>query len=109
MRVTAFDEKWAGGELNSRHADFQSAALPTELPARASVGTREPVSRGTADRNRRQKRSQLAPEACQLDRRDFASAAFRSTISSTFVSMQMPSNRSISCTPVGLVTFTSVR
>ena len=24
---------WAGTELNCRHADFQSAALPTELPA----------------------------------------------------------------------------
>ncbi len=30
--------EWAGAELNRRHADFQSAALPTELPARASVG-----------------------------------------------------------------------
>ena len=26
--------QWAGGELNSRHTDFQSVALPTELPAR---------------------------------------------------------------------------
>ena len=24
--------KWSGAELNRRHADFQSAALPTELP-----------------------------------------------------------------------------
>ncbi len=39
MRVTARRGKWAGAELNRRHADFQSAALPTELPARASVGT----------------------------------------------------------------------
>lgn len=23
---------WAGTELNHRHTDFQSAALPTELP-----------------------------------------------------------------------------
>ena len=26
-------EKWAGAELNRRHEDFQSSALPTELPA----------------------------------------------------------------------------
>jgi hypothetical protein len=25
---------WPGRELNPRHADFQSAALPTELPGR---------------------------------------------------------------------------
>src|SRR5438874_4307307 len=27
-------EKWLGAESNRRHADFQSAALPTELPSR---------------------------------------------------------------------------
>ena len=27
-------KKWAGSELNTRHRDFQSLALPTELPAR---------------------------------------------------------------------------
>ena len=26
-------ENWAGRELNPRHRDFQSLALPTELPA----------------------------------------------------------------------------
>jgi hypothetical protein len=26
--------EWTGGELNSRHQDFQSCALPTELPVR---------------------------------------------------------------------------
>src|ERR1700735_2049091 len=26
---------WPGRELNPRHADFQSAALPTELPGRS--------------------------------------------------------------------------
>ena len=26
--------KWAGVDLNHRHTDFQSVALPTELPAR---------------------------------------------------------------------------
>ena len=30
VRVRA---KWAGAELNRRHQDFQSCALPTELPA----------------------------------------------------------------------------
>lgn len=28
------DEWWLGTESNRRHADFQSAALPTELPSR---------------------------------------------------------------------------
>ena len=28
------DNEWAGAELNRRHTDFQSVALPTELPAR---------------------------------------------------------------------------
>src|SRR5262245_43340782 len=40
-----FAEKiwWTGGELNSRHRDFQSRALPTELPVhRAAAGRREP-------------------------------------------------------------------
>lgn len=27
--------KWLGTESNCRHADFQSAALPTELPSRS--------------------------------------------------------------------------
>ena len=26
--------EWAGADLNRRHTDFQSVALPTELPAR---------------------------------------------------------------------------
>ncbi len=26
--------QWAGADLNRRHTDFQSVALPTELPAR---------------------------------------------------------------------------
>src|SRR5207302_1172717 len=29
-----FKKWWPGTELNRRHADFQSAALPTELPGR---------------------------------------------------------------------------
>jgi hypothetical protein len=34
-------EWWTGGELNSRHRDFQSRALPTELPVHVdrSAGT----------------------------------------------------------------------
>ena len=28
----SFYGSWFGRELNPRHADFQSAALPTELP-----------------------------------------------------------------------------
>ena len=36
IRTTEAEEKkWAGSELNTRHRDFQSLALPTELPARA--------------------------------------------------------------------------
>ena len=41
MRVKA---EWAGAESNRRHQDFQSCALPTELPARrrnATVGEPE--------------------------------------------------------------------
>ena len=30
----AFGLEWAGVDLNHRHTDFQSVALPTELPAR---------------------------------------------------------------------------
>src|SRR5438552_17515868 len=29
-----FDQWWLGAELNRRHKDFQSSALPTELPSR---------------------------------------------------------------------------
>src|SRR5467141_2465936 len=29
---------WPGAESNCRHADFQSAALPTELPGRTYAG-----------------------------------------------------------------------
>jgi len=31
------DNEWAGADLNRRHTDFQSVALPTELPARKSI------------------------------------------------------------------------
>ena len=33
-RFLDFLRWWSGGDLNPRHADFQSAALPTELPRR---------------------------------------------------------------------------
>ena len=33
------DTEWAGAELNRRHTDFQSVALPTELPARQASTT----------------------------------------------------------------------
>ena len=33
-RPTSHVVKWPGAESNCRHADFQSAALPTELPGR---------------------------------------------------------------------------
>ncbi len=31
--------KWAGADLNRRHTDFQSVALPTELPAHKTLPT----------------------------------------------------------------------
>ena len=34
------ETQWPGRELNPRHADFQSAALPTELPGLLQVGAR---------------------------------------------------------------------
>jgi hypothetical protein len=30
-------KQWAGADLNRRHTDFQSVALPTELPALTNV------------------------------------------------------------------------
>ena len=35
---------WSGGESNPRHADFQSAALPTELPDHRSVTNDSPIT-----------------------------------------------------------------
>src|SRR2546430_2423207 len=35
---TRWGSQWPGAESNRRHADFQSAALPTELPGRAYAG-----------------------------------------------------------------------
>ena len=36
-KVRLFSRWWPGAESNCRHADFQSAALPTELPGRNSI------------------------------------------------------------------------
>jgi hypothetical protein len=30
-------DEWAGAELNRRHVDFQSTALPPELPTRTAL------------------------------------------------------------------------
>jgi len=39
-RLSAFNlQQWAGPELNRRHTDFQSVALPAELPTRNSNST----------------------------------------------------------------------
>src|SRR3989304_9900245 len=35
------EEWWPGSESNQRHADFQSAALPTELPGRGAAHYKE--------------------------------------------------------------------
>ena len=37
--------EWAEGELNPRHQDFQSCALPTELSAQTASGTVSKLSR----------------------------------------------------------------
>jgi hypothetical protein len=36
----SFKEWWLGRESNPRHEDFQSSALPTELPSRFGRGER---------------------------------------------------------------------
>jgi hypothetical protein len=46
-RPTRAAKRWcAGTESNRRHGDFQSPALPTELPARFLVSRINPRSRG---------------------------------------------------------------
>ena len=42
---TLFLFKWAEGESNPRHQDFQSCALPTELSAQTACGTVRKLSR----------------------------------------------------------------
>src|SRR6266542_2581015 len=38
-----FSEVWLGAESNRRHVDFQSTALPTELPSRDGADPVAPV------------------------------------------------------------------
>ena len=40
LRFEASEGWWPGAELNCRHHDFQSCALPTELPGRTARGGR---------------------------------------------------------------------
>ena len=91
---------WAGSESNTRHKDFQSFALPTELPAHRD-------SDAFAMR-----RIFIRTDDCDAAQRlayRLSSATRDSTKSITLPSRFALSSRSISCTPVGLVTFTSVR
>src|SRR5439155_24598712 len=45
LHRSAFEAWWLGAELNRRHKDFQSSALPTELPSRrgASLNLAPPL------------------------------------------------------------------
>src|SRR5262249_22210943 len=49
--ATCWKQWWAGTGLNRRHQDFQSCALPTELPAHHEVA-RIPDGVGSVQRNR---------------------------------------------------------
>ncbi len=42
-------KKWTGAGLNRRHTDFQSVALPTELPVQNIKITEIPIHRSTSD------------------------------------------------------------
>ena len=35
--ISTYKEKWLGPESNQRHMDFQSTALPTELPSHTKL------------------------------------------------------------------------
>jgi len=41
FKFLCFSRMWLGAESNRRHEDFQSSALPTELPSRCSRRKRE--------------------------------------------------------------------
>jgi hypothetical protein len=108
---------WAGAESNCRHEDFQSSALPTELPAHCTsanqrkpfIATRPIPRLQAAHKNHA---NAQCPFMCRSNRPNHwrGRAAMRdSTKSITLASRLTPSSTSISCTPVGLVTFTSVR
>jgi len=48
LRILGFGGRkkwWTGGELNSRHRDFQSRALPTELPVHSGGKRRSPYQK----------------------------------------------------------------
>src|SRR6478672_8750431 len=49
--------EWPGRELNPRHADFQSAALPTELPGRWGGNIERGQGRGQANGSKREPRN----------------------------------------------------
>ncbi len=67
---------WAGAELNCRHRDFQSRALPTELPAHSGCESREPRLRsatspetssgGSSEAENEGYGTEIAPE-CQAE------------------------------------------
>ena len=82
---------WPGTESNRRHEDFQSSALPTELP-----GQNLAILLKTADESRN-------------GQDGWSSPALFSMKSMTRLSNLTLSRALISCTPVGLVTLTSVR
>src|SRR5215510_3802191 len=56
---------WPGTELNRRHADFQSAALPTELPGQRQQPTI--VAGGRAERQRAPPPGYTGPTAGHLE------------------------------------------
>ena len=66
------ERKWPGPDLNRRHLDFQSSALPTELPSRSALkggrrpGRADPPSRGILPAHGRWEH---APSARREDRR----------------------------------------
>src|SRR5689334_7937807 len=67
------DEWWPGSESNQRHADFQSAALPTELPGQA--GQNAAPKSGAAKRTRIKSAD---PQAVNLPGEKTALPGFRS-------------------------------
>jgi hypothetical protein len=52
-QAASLQQRWPGPESNRRHADFQSAALPTELPGRPESGGNPPEHLGESMRRPR--------------------------------------------------------